>query len=228
MRSFLDTLIYAFLSFSHIWMVLAFLMLILRRRKFRTMRGSRERRFYQALIVISMITWVWNGLRPTPTLFDERVGLYWGIKLENAKWRVYTGGYGGQPTIAHRGQTSMAVQFQKAKGRVIFHHFPTAPQIDRYKMLEFHVLHNDLRHDPLRLALYSDGKVPHPPDGLAMDNRYRCSDDDLSDAWNCYRVPLGDFLHPGGGIIGVAFGKSNGVDEGTFYLDDVRLIGEQR
>ena len=111
----------------------------------------------------------------------------------------------------------MAVQFQKAKGRVIFHHFPTAPPTDRYEALEFHVLHNDLRHDLIRLALYSNGKVPHPPDGLALDNRYRCGDDGVPAGWQCYRLPLGDFRHPGGGIIGVAFGKADGVDEGTYY-----------
>lgn len=228
MKSFLDTLVYAFLSLSHIWMLLATLMLILKRRKFRAMPRSSERRFYQGVIAISMIVWGWNGLRPTPTLFEERVGLYWGIKTENATWRIHTGGYQGQPTIAYGGQTSMAVQFQKNKGWVIFHHFPTAPRMGRYDALEFYVFHNDLRQDLLRLTLYSDGKVPHPLDGLVLDDRYRYGDGGAPGGWRGYRVPLDDFTHPGGGIIGVAFGKGDGVDEGTFYLDDIRLINKRR
>lgn len=228
MMSFLDSLVYSFLSFSHVWMLLAMLMLLLKRRKFRAMPWSRERRFYHAVITISMIAWLWNGLRPTPALFEERVGLYWGIKLENASWRVHTGGHRGQPTIAHRGQTSMAVQFEKTKGWVIFHHFPNAPPMNRYEALEFHMLHNDVRHNPLRLALYSDGKMRHPADGLALDDRYHCAGKGGPDGWNCYRVPLGDFAHPGGGMIGVGFGKGDGVDEGRFYLDDVRLIEKRR
>lgn len=224
MKSFLDTLVYAFLSLSHVWMVLAFLMLRLRRPKFRTMPWSFERRFYQGVIAISMIVWAWNGFWRTPELFEERVGLYWCIKTDNATWRIYTGGYRGQPTIAHRDQTSLAVQFQKARGWIIFHHFPIVPQMGRYEALEFFVFDNDLRQDPLLLVLYSDGKVPHPPEGLVVGDYYRCDDGAAPDAWKCYRVPLDHFAHPGGGIIGIAFGKGDGVEEGTFYLDDVRLI----
>ena len=213
---FLDTVAYAFLSFGYVWMLLAALMLFLRRRKFRGMPRSLERQFYHAVIALSMIPWVWNGLRPTPVLFEERVGLYWGIKTEHITWGIHTGGYRGQPMIVHRGRTSMAVQFQKAEGRVIFHHFPTAPRLDRYEALELHVLDNDLRHDSLRLALYSDGNLSHPQNGLALDDRYRCGDDGVPGGWKCYQLPLGDFAHPGGGIIGVAFVKADGVDGGTY------------
>jgi hypothetical protein len=228
MKSFLDILIYSFLSLSLVWMCLAFLMLLLRRRKFRSKPRSIEQRFYQGVLAISLIAWVWNGFRPTPRLFEERVGLYWGLKTENITWRIYTGGFEGLPTIAHNGQTSLAVQFQKATGWVIFNHFPTAPQINRYEALEFFVLDNDLRQDPLRLRLYSDGKIPHPPEGLAVNDSYGCDDQNTPSAWKCYRVPLDNFAHPGGGIIGIAFGKGDGVDEGTFYLDDVRLIEKGR
>lgn len=228
MIGFFGTLVYLLLSFAHVWMLLATMLLILKRRKFRANPLSRERRVYQSVIAISITVWLWNGFRPTPVLFEERVGLYWGIRLENTSWGVQTGGSQGQPTIAHRGQTAIAVQFERAKGRVIFHHLPTAPLAGRYEALEFCVLQNDLKHDVLRLSLYSDGKVPHPRDGLALDDRYRCGDGGFPDAWKCYRLPLGVFAHPGGGIIGVAFGKGDGVDEGTFYLDDVRLIEKQR
>lgn len=228
MVSFLDSLVYAFLSFSHVWILFALLMLFLRRRKFRAVSQSRERGFYWGLFAISMIAWVWNGLRPTPSLFEERVGLYWGIKLENASWMIHTGGYRGQPIIAYCGRTSLAVQFQKVQGWVIFHHFPTAPQVGRYEALEFHVLNNDLKSDSLLLAVYSDGKISHPPNGLALIEEYQCKDKVDKNGWSCYRVPLDDFRHPGGGLIGIAFGKGNGVDQGVFYLDEIHLIKKPR
>ena len=228
MVSVVDTLVYAFLSLSHVWMLLAFVMLIVKRHKFRVMPQSAERRFYRGVIAISMIAWTWNGLRPTPTLFEERFGLYLGLRTENAAWRVHTGGYRGQPIIAHSGHTSLAVQFEKARGWVLFHHFPTAPQIGRYAAVQFYVLAGDLKQDGLRLALYSDGKTPHPPDGIAMDEQYRCDNAGTATPWKCYRVPSEAFAHPGGGIIAVAFGKGDGVDAGTFFLDDVRLIANRR
>ena len=87
MISFLDTVAYTFLSFAHIWTLLATLMLFFKRRRFRALPWSRERRFYHAVIAISVIAWVWNGLRPTPALFEERVGLYWG-----SSWKTPAGG----------------------------------------------------------------------------------------------------------------------------------------
>ena len=228
MKTLVDTLVYAFLSLSHVWMFLAFVMLLVKRRKFRAKPGCLERRFYQGVIAVSMIVWIWNGLRPTPKLFGERAGLFWGIKTQNATWTPHTGGYRGQPTIANTGQTSMAVQFRKTKGWVIFHHFPTAPQLGRYDAIDFHLLRNDLKQDPLRLALYSDGKVPHPSDGLVVDDHYRYDEEGGGGDWSRFRVPLDDFIHPGGGIIGVAFGKGDGVDEGTFYLDDICLVKKRQ
>lgn len=227
MNSLIDTTVYAFLSFSHIWLLLASLMLFLKRKKFRIMPSSVERRFYQAVITISIITFFWNALRPTPVLFEERVGLYWGVKSENAGWQPHTAGFHNQPLIAHSGQTSMAIKFQKRKGCVIFHHFPTAPPLNRYEYLEFYIFPNNLAHDPLLLSLYSDGKVPNPMAGLVVNENYRCDDRKNSNHWYCYRVPIGDFAHPGGGIIGVAFGKADGQDEGTFHLDDIRLTAKR-
>ncbi len=227
-KTLVDTLIYAFLSLSHVWMFLAFVLLLVKRRKFRANPRSVERRFYQGVIAVSMIAWMWNGLRPTPKLFEERAGLYWGIKTENAKWKLHTGGYRGQPAIASTGKTSMAVQFRKTQGWVIFHHFPTAPQLGRYEAVGFRLLRSDLKEDPLRLAIYSDGKVPHPSNGLVIDEHYRNAEQSEGSAWESFRVPVSDFGHPGGGLIGVAFGKADGVDEGTFYLDDVHMVEKQR
>jgi hypothetical protein len=224
MKSLIDTTMYAFLSLSHIWLLLASLMLLIKRKKFRIMPSSVEKRFYQVLITISIITFFWNALWPTPELFGERVGLYWGVKSENAGWQPHTAGFRNQPSIAYSGQTSMAVRFQKSEGWVIFHHFPTAPPLNRYESLEFCISYNNLVHDPLLLSLYSDGKVPNPIGGLLMNDKYRYDDRNKSNGWHCYRVPLSDFSHPGGGIIGVAFGKAAGSDEGTFFLDDVHLI----
>lgn len=224
MMIFLDALAYAFLSLAHLWMSLAFVMLLLRRRRFREAPSSPERRIYQGAIAIALLIWTWNGLRPTPMLFEERAGLYWGIKKENMNWNVHTAGHQGQARIAHRGQSSMALHFGKRQGFIIFHHFPNAPPIERYEAVEFHVLHGELKRDPLLLALYSDGKVRNPKGGLPLMDRHRCRDMAPSEGWLCYRVALVEFHHPGGGIVGVGFGKDAGVDEGIFYLDDVHLV----
>jgi hypothetical protein len=75
------------------------------------------------------------------------------------------------------------------------------------------------------MALYADGKVMYPSEyGLLVSDHYNCNENHDPGTWTCIRIPLSDFELPGKGITGIAIGKTDGQDEGTFYLDNVQLI----
>lgn len=225
MSGLVDSLVYSILSISHILMILGGLMLLLRRSAFQRNPLSREKWVYMTSSGFFLIVWLWNGIHPTPFLFSERAGLYWGIKTENVDWMIYTGSEPSQPRIAYEGEKSLAVNFHQQKGWLIFHHYPNPIPFKKYDAIEFHILGYDLKEYPLIMALYSDGKVKHPSeDGLVVSDHYFCEDHMVSNSWMCIRVPLTDFEHPGTGIIGIAIGKTDGEEIGTFYIDDVRLI----
>lgn len=225
MSGLFGSLVYAILSLSHVLMTIGGLMLLLRRSAFRRNPLSREKWVYMTFSGFFLIVWLWNGIHPTPLLFAERAGLYWGIKTENIEWTIYTASDPSQSLFAYEGKTSLAVNFHQQKGWLIFHHYPNALPFDRYEAIEFHLLGNDLEEDRLIMALFSDGRVKHPSeDGLLLSDRHFCEDHNESTSWMCIRVPLSDFGHPGTGIIGVAIGKTDGQDRGTFFIDNLRLI----
>jgi hypothetical protein len=206
-------------------MIFGVIMLFLRRRAFLRNPFSREKWMYITFSGFFLIVWMWNGVRPTPSLFYERAGLYWGLKTENIEWSIHTADDQPQSRIAYEGDISLAITFHKQIGWLIFHHNPNSLPYNRYKAVEFYILRNDLKNDQLIMSLYGDGKVKYPSeDGLLVSDRYFCNDNPAPDTWTCISIPLSDFDHPGTGIIGIAIGKTNGQDDGTFYIDNVRLI----
>ena len=222
-ESLRDNLVYLFLSSAFLWIALAWVILLLRNWMRRAQVLSFERWLYVSVIVGLTGVLTWNAIKPYPVLFDERVGLFWGIVTQNAAWKIDTGAEQGPPPVAHSGQTSMEIDFQKTGSWVIFQHVPM-PQISRYEALEFYVLQHDLKQDSLWAALYSDGEVLQPPNALKLDTSLQCPGYSSTDGWDCYRIPISSFPLPAGNVIGVAVGKGDGVEQGSFYLDDMRLI----
>jgi hypothetical protein len=225
MLKFLDTLLYATLSFSWLLSFLVCFLWLIRSRSIYRRRAWGERRFYIFLMVAGTLVWCWNGFRPTPNIFEDRVGLYWGIKTENLVWRIVSQANDDSEKTVFRGNSSLAVDFDQHRGWLIFYHFPNALFQQRYEALEFYVRKSDLQQDALLVSLYGDGKVPYPSsDGISITTTHSCLDQSQNEAWACVRVPLTEFKLPGKGIIGIGIGKSNGMDGGTFYLDSVHLI----
>src|SRR4051794_13885050 len=136
-------------------MVLAFGLLLVRRRKLRATGRCAERRLYQAIITVSLVVWSWNALPPTTALFRERVGLYCGLNNHHAVWRMGVARRPGRRAIAHTGGSSLAVRFESNAGWVIFRHFPNSPPVSRYAAMEFYVYRHDLKTESPRVALLS-------------------------------------------------------------------------
>ncbi len=225
MYNILDALLYLVLSFSHWLSLFAGALLMLRIRSIKRHRTWGEARFYVFVMITGMAVWVWSGLYPTPSIFEDRAGLHWGIKTDNVKWNIVAQQHNKDKKIAAQGDKCLAVEFNKNKGWIIFHHFPTAPPPDRYVALEFYIQKNNLQHDTPLICLYGDEKIQYPSkDGISISEKNSCQDKAQPEGWNCIRVPISEFKLLGKGIIGIGIGKDNGIDEGSFYIDNVQLI----
>ena len=170
----LDCLLYALLTISPLLsLVAATLLFFVRRRAMRSGQAVWEKRVYVAVMVGGMVVWGWNALRPPPSIFEERFGLYWGWKADNMDAAVFSP-VDRSAKIAYRGTTSLIVSFGKEAGWLILHHFPMPPAADRYSELEFYIRKTDLKHDRLRVCLYGEGKQQCPR-ARASPLRTRCS-----------------------------------------------------
>lgn len=219
-----DTLWYLLATFSPVLSVLAgVLFFFVRRRAIRSGRAPMEKRLYLVVIIGGMAIWLWSGLRPTPVIFEDRAGLYWGIKAENVTWHLQSDD-SVSGAIVYKGTASIRVHFQRPKGWIIFHHVPMGPSFHRYAAIEFAVNQGDVGGEPLRVWLYGENKKPYPDDqGLVVGAGYgtaSCPDG----PWIVVRVPLGEFRFTESRIMGICIGKDQTTCEGDFYLDCVRLV----
>jgi hypothetical protein len=217
-------LLYVLLSLSPlISLVAGFLLFIGRRKAIRTGGAVWEKRIYTAVMVAGMVVWLWNGLRPTPVIFEDRFGVYWGWKAENMDAAPVTLVDPGE-RAAYRGDTLLRVQFHREKGWLILHHFPMPPAINKYGELEFYIDKGDLRHDRLLLCLFGEGKKQYPSaEGITVKDEMMTAPEG-NRKWRRIRMNIKDFQLQEGGIIGIGIGKADGEDSGMFYLDDIRLI----
>jgi len=221
----LDTLWYIPATLSPIISIVAAAMLfIFRRRAIRLGGRPWERPVYVAVMIGGMVIWLWNGLRPTPQIFEDRFGLYWGAKTENLKWKsAYS--YGRDPAVAYRGHASLKVQFGAKRGWLIFHHFPMPPTQARYEAIEFAVRKHDLKQDLLLVCLYGERKKQYPGKrGITVTGKHFLPVTAQDGEWRRVRIPLDEFKCQDKHIIGIGIGKDDGKETGCFYVDCIRLI----
>jgi hypothetical protein len=222
---FFDVLLYVILTVSPVLSIGAGLLFFLvRRRAIRSGRAPREKWVYLVTMVGGMAVWLWHGFRPTPSVFRERFGLFWGWKKHNVEASLYSA-YPLDQRIAYKGKVSLKIDFGKERGWVILHHFPMPPMAKRYEKLEFYVRRTDLSHDDLVVWLFGDGKKQYPSaDGIVVGAEHVSAPSEPKAGWERVVMDIADFALPTRGIIGIGIGKAEGEDQGSLYLDEIRLL----
>lgn len=222
------TLVYIILSFSPLISMMCFLIYTIRRKSISRRGSVWEKGFYLFCIIGGNVVWLWNGFYPSPEIFDDRVGLFWGIKTDNVTW-TFISDTQSEEKLVFSGNNSMMVSFGEKRGWIIFHHTPLGPPTHRYEEIEFYIKRNDLKNNAVAMRLYGENKKPYPTEkGISINEGHIQICEGSRPNWERARVKIEEFKFPDGRILGIGIGKEDGVDKGSFYLDCIRLIEKKR